>query len=358
MTDLFTPLSIGAMALPNRIIMAPMTRNRAPESIPVPLMATYYSQRAEAGLLITEGSQISTEAVGYPGTPGIHTDAQVDGWKLVTDAVHAKGGRIFLQLWHCGRASHPDFHGGKLPVAPSAIAPTGKTFTYEGLKDFVSPRALDTSEIPRVVSDYASAAKNALSAGFDGVEIHAANGYLIDQFLRDGCNQRSDHYGGSVENRARFLMEVTEAVVNVCGSDKVGLRLSPLNPFNDIQDSDPQTTFTYAVKALNRFHLAYLHVTEMGAENPGLAGPSFDIQELRTLWEGVYIPNGGYDKARTNIALEANTADAVAFGMAYLANPDLVERFRKDAELNVANEKTLYVGGETGYTDYPFLGNQ
>jgi N-ethylmaleimide reductase len=355
MTDLFTPLKVGALELPNRIVMAPMTRNRAPETIPVPLMATYYGQRADAGLIITEGSQISTEGIGYPGTPGIHSAEQIKAWKTVTHAVHEKGGRIFLQLWHCGRASHPDFHGGERPVAPSAIAPAGKTFTYEGFKEFVTPRALSLDDIPRIIADYAKAAENAKQAGFDGVEIHAANGYLIDQFLRDSTNQRNDEYGGPIENRARFLLEVTEAVVKVWGNERVGLRLSPLNPFNDIKDSDPQATFRYTVKALNPFNLAYLHVTEMGAETPGLGGPTFNIKELRDIWQGVYITNGGYDKTKANVALEKNETDAVAFGVPYLANPDLVSRFHQDAELNIPNEKTFYMGEEKGYTDYPTL---
>ena len=355
MTDLFSPLKVGALELPNRIIMAPMTRNRAPETIPLPLTAKYYGQRADAGLIITEGSQISTQGIGYPGTPGIHSAEQVDAWKTVTHAAHEKGGRIFLQLWHCGRTSHPDFHGGEAPVAPSAIAPAGKTFTYEGMKEFVAPRTLSLSDISEIVSDYAKAADNAKQAGFDGVEIHAANGYLIDQFLRDSTNHRNDEYGGPIENRARFLLEVTEAVVKVWGSERVGLRLSPLNPFNDIKDSDPQATFHYAVNALNPFNLAYLHVTEMGAENPGLAGPAFNVKELRDIWQGVYFTNGGYDKIKANAALERNEADAVAFGVPYLANPDLVSRFQQDAKLNIPNEKTFYAGEEKGYTDYPTL---
>jgi len=358
MTDLFTPLKVGALELPNRIIMAPMTRNRSPETIPLSLTATYYGQRAEAGLIITEGSQISTQGIGYPGTPGIHSAEQIDAWKTVTQAVHDKGGRIFLQLWHCGRASHPDFHGGEAPVAPSAITPAGKTFTYEGMKEFVAPRALSLSDISEIVSDYAKAAENAKQAGFDGVEIHAANGYLIDQFLRDSTNHRNDEYGGSIKNRVRFLLEVTEAVVQIWGNERVGLRLSPLNPFNDIKDSDPQATFHYAVDALNPFNLAYLHVTEMGTENPGLAGPIFNVKELRDIWQGIYITNGGYDKTKANAALEKNEADAVAFGVPYLANPDLVSRFQQDAKLNIPNEETFYAGEEKGYTDYPTLSSR
>lgn len=355
MPDLFTPIRIGDLELPNRIFMAPMTRNRAPEGIPTPLMATYYRQRATAGLIISEGSPISARAVGYPATPGIYTDAQVDGWRQVTEAVHEAGGHIYCQLWHCGRVSHPDFHGGELPVAPSAIRPEGQAFTPEGLKDFVTPRALDVEEIPGIVADYAHAAECARRAGFDGVEIHGANGYLIDQFLRDGSNRREDAYGGSVENRARFLLEVIEAVCDVLGADRVGVRLSPLQPFNDMRDSDPETTFRYAVEALNRFGLGYLHITEMGKEAPGVAGPPFDLGVLRKIWQGVYITNAGYDKARANAAIASGAADAVAFGTLFIANPDLVERFRRDAPLNEPDPDTFYGGDAHGYTDYPTL---
>jgi len=355
MTDLFSPITIGPHTLPNRIFMAPLTRNRATDTVPNPLMVTYYTQRAEAGLIISEGSQISPQGVGYPATPGIHTDEQVAGWKTVIDAVHERGGHMFCQLWHCGRISHPDFHGGELPVAPSAIRPEGQAVTYEGMKDFVTPRALDIDEIPGIVTDYAHAADCARRAGFDGVEIHAANGYLIDQFLRDGSNQRTDDYGGAIENRARFLLEVTEAVCDTLGADRVGVRLSPLQPFNDMRDSNPQATFTYAVQALNRFGLAYLHVTEMGSEAPGVAGPAFDLQELRRLWNGVYITNAGYDKEKANRAIGAGEADAVAFGVSFIANPDLVARFRQDAPLNTPDPDTFYGGDAHGYTDYPTL---
>ena len=355
MSDLFTPIRLGPLELPNRIFMAPMTRNRAPDGIPNDLMRTYYRQRAGAGLIISEGSPISAQAVGYPATPGIHTDAQVAGWRRVTDAVHQAGGHIFCQLWHCGRVSHPDFHGGDLPVAPSAIRPEGQAFTPEGLKDFVIPRALEIEEIPGIVADYAHAADCARRAGFDGVEIHGANGYLIDQFLRDGSNQRQDAYGGPVENRARFLLEVTGAVCDAIGSERVGVRLSPRNPFNGMRDSNPRATFQYATEALNRFGLAYLHVTEMDMGRPGAAGPEFDLGTLRETWEGLYITNGGYDKARANTAIASGAADAVAFGTLFLANPDLVERFRRDAPLNQPNPDTFYGGGAEGYTDYPRL---
>ncbi len=354
--DLFTPLDLGPYTLPNRIFMAPMTRNRAPGNIPTPLMATYYAQRASAGLIISEATQISPQGVGYPNTPGIHSEEQVQGWQGVTDAVHGQGGHIFLQLWHVGRISHPDLQpDGALPVAPSAIRPAGEAVTYAGPKPFVTPRALESEEIPAIVRQYGEAAENAKRAGFDGVEIHAANGYLIDQFLRDGSNQRSDRYGGSLENRARFLLEVTQAVVDAWDARHVGVRLSPLQPFNDMRDANPEATFSYAVEQLNDFGLGYLHITEMGKEAPGAAGPPFDLKVLRETWRGVYVTNGGYDKAKAQAAIGAGLADAVAFGQLFIANPDLVERFRADAPLNTPDPDTFYGGAEKGYTDYPTL---
>ncbi|NOR73354.1 MAG: alkene reductase [Mariprofundaceae bacterium] len=356
MTDLFSPLKLGRYELPNRIFMAPMTRNRAPDNIANAMMAFHYRQRASAGLLITEGSQISEQAVGYPATPGIYSPEQVEGWRGVVDAVHADGGHIFLQLWHCGRVSHPDYHGGEPAVAPSAIRPAGEAFTNTGLKPFEMPRELTLSEISDVVDDYKKATGNAIDAGFDGVEIHGANGYLLDQFLRDGSNQRSDAYGGTLKNRARLMLEVTEAVCDVAGAERVGIRLSPLQPFNDMRDSNPEETFSYVVEQLNHFGLAYLHVTEMGSEVPDAAGPAFDLGRLRLLWRGLYITNSGYDKARGNAAIMDGNADAVAFGQPYIANPDLVERLRSDAELNVPDGATFYGGDEHGYTDYPAMG--
>jgi N-ethylmaleimide reductase len=353
--DLFTPLKLGSLELPNRIVMAPMTRNRAPESIATPLMAEYYAQRASAGLIISEGSQISPFAVGYPATPGIHGDAQIAGWKQVTDAVHARGGRIFVQLWHCGRISHPDLLGGETPVSASAVKPNVQAITWTGQQDSVTPRALNTAEIGRIVSCYVQAAACALRAGFDGVEIHAANGYLIDQFLRDGTNRRSDAYGGSVANRCRFLLEVTESVAHVVGAERTGVRLSPWQPFNDMHDSDPSALFSHAIRELDRLGLAYLHLTEMGREQPGAAGPACDLAVLRALWHGTFITNAGYDKSRANAAIAAGAADAIAFGVPYIANPDLVERLRADAPLNAADPQTFYRGGAQGYTDYPAL---
>lgn len=354
---LFTPIQLGPYTLPNRMAMAPMTRNRAGEgNVPQPLNVEYYAQRASAGLIVTEGSQIAADAVGYPATPGIHSAAQVAGWKRVTDAVHAKGGHIFLQLWHCGRVSHSSMlPGGKLPIAPSALKLPGQTFTYQGMQDYESPRALELSEIPTIIEQYRDAANNALTSGFDGVEIHGANGYLLDQFLRDGSNKRTDAYGGSQANRARLLLEVTEAVCAVWGANRVGIRLSPLQPFNDMHDSNPEATFSYAVEQLNRFGLAYLHVTEMGKEKPGAAGPAFDLGKLRKIWKGVYMTNGGYDLARANAALGANAADMVSFGVPFLANPDLPARFAGNAPLNTPDQTTFYGGNEKGYTDYPPL---
>jgi len=352
-TGLFSPVMLANKMLSNRIVMAPMTRNRAPENIPTALMAEYYRQRVTAGLIITEGAQVSEQGVGYPATPGIYTGAQADGWKQVTKAVHAAGGSIFVQLWHCGRISHPDYHGGELPVAPSAIKPAGQAFTCEGMKDFVTPRALETAEIPGIVEQYRHAASRAKEAGFDGVEIHAANGYLIDQFLRDGTNRRTDEYGGSLENRARFLMEVTEAVVGEIGAGKVGIRISPVNAFNDIHDSDPQALFNHAAASLSTLHPAYLHVVEVTMS--GEASIVCDMRQIRDRFNGLYIANGGYDKARGNAVIADGAADLVAFGVPFLANPDLPERFLRDAPLNEADQSTFYGGDEHGYTDYPAL---
>lgn len=355
--DLLSPIHLGPNTLSNRMAMAPLTRCRAGAgNAPTALNAEYYAQRATAGLIISEGSQISATAVGYPSTPGIHSDAQIAGWKRVTDAVHAKGGHMFLQLWHCGRVSHPSLQPhGELPVAPSPIAPPGQVNTPQGPQDYVAPHALTLDEIPLIVEHYRSAAQNAMDAGFDGVEIHGANGYLLDQFLRDGSNQRDDAYGGSVANRARLLLEVTEAVCKVWNSDRVGVRLSPLQPANGMSDSNPEATFSYAVEQLNQFNLAYLHVAEMGKDNPGAAGPAFDIRKLRKIWKGTYIANCGYTKDSANAALAAGDADMVAFGVPFIANPDLVQRFARNAPLNAADPSTFYGGSTHGYTDYPSL---
>jgi len=351
--NLFSSVNLGKMNLANRVAMAPMTRNRAPGGIPTPLMIEYYVQRAGAGLIITEGAQISDQAIGYPATPGIHSQKQVEGWKQITEAVHAKGGHIFIQLWHCGRVSHPDYHGGELPVAPSAIRPEGQAFTYTGLQDFVTPRELAVDEIPGIVEQYRHAAGMAMQAGFDGIEIHSANGYLIDQFLRDGSNRRSDQYGGTIENRVRLLIEVSEAVCREIGSDKVGVRISPVNGFNDMRDSDPQSLFNHVAEALSTLKPAYLHVVEVSMA--GEVDDAVDMQQIRQHFYGAYIANGSYDKARGNAVIASGAADMVAYGIPYLANPDLVERFLKDTQLNEPDQATFYGGDMHGYTDYPFL---
>lgn len=352
---LFTPVRVGPYELAHRVVMAPMTRSRAgDDNVPTPLMAEYYGQRAGAGLIVTEGSQVAPEGVGYPSTPGIHTDAQVDGWRAVTDAVHARGGRIFLQLWHVGRVSHPSLQpGGVLPVAPSAIAIEGEQlYTAAGLVPFETPRALETDEIAGVVEQFAEGARRAYRAGFDGVELHGANGYLLDQFLRDGTNHRTDRYGGSAENRARFLVETTAAVVDVWGADRVGVRISPTGSYNGMHDADPVTTFSVAASGLNRFGLAYLHVVEPAGEQR--AGGRI-TPVLRAVFRGPIIANGGYGADTGNAAIAAGQADLVSFGEAFLANPDLPERLRTGAPLNEPDRATFYGGDARGYTDYPVL---
>lgn len=356
---LFTPLQLGPIELRNRLVMAPLTRNRAgPGNVPGALNVEYYDQRASAGLIITEATQISPQGVGYPGTPGIHSPEQTAGWREVTKAVHAKGGRIFLQLWHVGRISHPSLQpNGALPVAPSAIKPDGEAVTYEGMQSYVTPRALETNEIPGLIADYRAAAQNALEAGFDGVEVHAANGYLLDQFLRDGSNKRQDAYGGSMENRARLMLEVTGAVTEVWGTGRVGVRLSPVNSFNSMSDSNPDETFGYAVRQLNRFDLAYLHVIEADFAASANEEP-YDKQALRNAFDGVYMANGGYDKLRAEWAVSSGSADLIAFGKLFLANPDLPARLEQGAALNEPDAATFYGGDAAGYTDYPFLDSQ
>jgi len=353
-TSLFAPLEMGGLTLPNRIVMAPLTRNRAGEgNVPTALNVQYYTQRVSAGLIISEASQISPQGVGYPATPGIYNDAQVTGWRQVTDAVHAEGGRIFIQLWHVGRISHPSMQpDNAVPVAPSAIRPEGDAITYEGMQRFETPRALNLNEIPGLIKDYAAAAQHARDAGFDGVEIHAANGYLLDEFLRDGSNTRADAYGGSVENRMRLLDEVMTAVTTVWPANRVGVRLSPENRFNDIRDSQPQITFNAVVDMLRGHQLAYLHVLEgdmLGDERV------VDYAELKRRFGGLYMANNGYTRDRAKQALQQGDADMVAFGKLFLANPDLPERFSRGAPLNEPDPETFYGGDEKGYTDYPFL---
>ncbi len=356
-TNLFTPIKLGRYTLHNRLVMAPLTRCRADaNNAPQAMNVEYYRQRATAGLIISEGSQISLTAVGYLGTPGIYSEAQIAGWQQVTDAVHSRGGRIFLQLWHCGRVSHPSMiPDNMLPVAPSAIRAEGYAHTIEGVQAFVTPHELSIAEIAAVVADFAQAAQNALQAGFDGVEIHGANGYLIDQFIRDGSNHRTDEYGGSLAKRARFLLEITQSVVSVWGADRVGVRLSPINPFNDMSDSDPQATFDYMAQVLSPFHLAYLHVTEWAGHDASQPKPKFDFAQLRAAYQGTYMTNGGYTQDTANNAISTGAADLVAFGSLYIANPDLAERFAQNAPLNPPDASTFYGGNEIGYTDYPSL---
>jgi N-ethylmaleimide reductase len=355
---LFEPLTLGRIELPNRVVMAPMTRQRAaPGNVPTSLHATYYAQRASAGLIISEGTQISAAGQGYARTPGVHTDEQVAGWRLVTDAVHAAGGRIALQLWHVGRISDPWFQPGRaLPVAPSAIAAQGLAYTPDGAHPLVTPRALDTHEVGAVVAEYAEGARRALDAGFDGVEIHAANGYLIEQFLLDGTNHRTDAYGGSRERRARFLLEVTESVARVWGADRVGVRLSPRGTFNDVRDSNRPATFNHAVTELDRLGLAYLHLLDPVRPSP-FDNPDVErlAPALRARFSGPVIVNGAFDRDTAIEALSRGEADAVAFGIPFLANPDLPERLRRGAPLNEPDRSTFYSGEARGYTDYPSL---
>ncbi len=354
---LFSPCKIGNLTLPNRLVMAPMTRGRADMTTgtPTPMMAEYYVQRASAGLLVTEATAISPQGVGWVGAPGIYTANQIAGWQKVTSEVHAAGGRIFLQLWHMGRVSHPDFLHGELPVGPSAIAAQGDSHTPLGKKPYVTPRSLTADEISGIVRDYAQAAKNAQAAGFDGVEIHGANGYLIDQFLRDGSNQRTDDYGGSVDKRVRFLTEVSQAVCAAWAPENVGVRLSPAGAYNDMHDSDPQGTFTLAAEKLAPLNLAFLHLMEampghmMHAPIPPVA-PS-----IRNVFPGPLILNGGYTADTGAATISSGQADLIAYGIPFLANPDLVTRMKTGAPLNDPDFSTLYTPGEKGYTDYPVL---
>jgi N-ethylmaleimide reductase len=354
---LFQPFRLGGLELPNRIVMAPLTRNRAGAgNVPGPLAATYYRQRAGAGLLITEASQISPQGQGYQDTPGIHSPEQVAGWRKVTDAVHEAGGRIVIQLWHVGRVSHVALQpGGAAPVAPSAITAKTKTFVNGGFAETSAPRALRLDEIPGIIADYRRAAANAIAAGFDGVELHAANGYLIDQFLRDGANTRTDAYGGSIENRARFLLEVLEATIAEIGAERVGIRLSPVTPSNDIADSDPQALFAYLIPKIDALRPVYVHVVEGATGGERDFGQPFDYGALRRAFRGAYIVNNGYSGESAEAAVTSGAADLVAFGKAFISNPDLVERLRRGAPLNAPDIATFYGGGEKGYTDYPTL---
>ena len=351
---LLQPMTLGRVNLKNRIVMAPLTRNRAEKgNVPHDLNVEYYRQRAGAGLIISEASQISEYGVGYPATPGIHSAEQIAGWRKVTNAVHKRGGKIFIQLWYCGRISHPSLlPNNATPVSASAIQPKGEAFTYEGLQAFVQPRALREDEIADIVEQYRRAGHNAKAAGFDGIEVHAANGYLIDQFLRDGSNQRQDAYGGSVENRSRLLMQVLSAVSEAWDPGCIGVRISPENRFNDMHDSDPQTHFEYFVAQLRKLGLAYLHVIE---GDMATGARQVDYRRLKDTFAGNYMANHGYDQAKAEAAIKSNAADLVAFGALYIANPDLVERFKQGAPLNTPDSTTYYGGDAHGYTDYPTL---
>lgn len=356
MSDLFSSYDLGPLTLPNRIVMAPLTRNRAaPGLLPSEHAAEYYAQRASAGLIITEATQVSVQAQGYQDTPGLYTPEQIAGWRTVTDAVHAKGGRIFVQLWHVGRVSHVDLHGGEAPVAPSAIRAEAKTFVNNGFADVSEPRALELDELPGIVESFRQAAANAMEAGFDGVEVHGANGYLLDEFLRETANVRTDAYGGSIENRARLLLEVTAAVAGEIGADRTGVRLSPVSPASAIVPADDeQPQFDHVAERLGTMKIAYLHVVE-GATGGPRDARQFDYGALRRKFGGTFLANNGFDRALAEEQLAAGNADLFAFGRGFIANPDFVERLESGADFNQLDPSTLYGGGAKGYTDYPTL---
>jgi N-ethylmaleimide reductase len=359
MPTLFDPIELGPYTLRNRIFMSPMTRGRAtiPDGVPTDIMAEYYRQRASAGLVIAEATGISPQGRGWLGAPAVFTDAHEAGWRPITKAVHDEGGRIFLQLWHMGRVSHPDFLDGELPVGPSAIAAAGQAHTPQGTKDYVAPRPLRADELPGIAADYAAAAERAIAAGFDGVELHGANGYLLDAFIRDRSNQRDDEYGGSIENRWRFPLEVTRAVIDAVGKERTGFRVSPTGAYNDMADGDPVATFTHGATALHGLGIAYLHVIDplphsfMAVKDAPVVHP-----HLRKAFGGTLILNGGFDRATGDEVLAAGQADAVTFGAPFLANPDLPRRMQEGAPLNPPDFATFYTPGPKGYIDYPRLG--
>jgi N-ethylmaleimide reductase len=357
-TKLFEPIKLGPLTLPNRLVMAPLTRNRALAGlVPNPLAVEYYGQRASAGLLVSEATQVSQQGQGYQDTPGIYSKQQVAGWRKVTDRVHERGGRIFLQLWHVGRISHVSLQeNNQAPVAPSAIRAKGKTFVGGTFADVSEPRALSLQEIPGIIESFKKGAANALAAGFDGVEVHGANGYLLEQFAKDGTNKRTDAYGGGIENRAKLMLEVSKAVAAEAGSERTGIRISPVTPANDISDSNPQPLYDYIVDQLSAQKLVYIHVVEGATGGPRDIAP-FDYGSLRKRFKGAYIANNGYDFELANKVLAADAADLIAFGKPFLANPDLVERLKRGAPLNAPDKATFYGGGAKGYTDYPVLGD-
>jgi N-ethylmaleimide reductase len=356
---LFSPYQAGALQLKNRIVMAPLTRSRSRHAgVPPTFAAEYYTQRAGAGMIISEATNISPQAVGYAWTPGIWSEPQVESWRRVTDAVHAARGVMVLQLWHTGRISHPDLHGGELPVAPSAISPKGQAFTEQGLKDFVTPRALETSEMPGIIEDYRRAARNARRAGFDGVEVHSANNYLLEQFLRDSTNRRTDEYGGPVENRLRFPLAVVKAVTQEWGGgDRVGVRISPTttSPGETPLDSDVMGTYGAYIDGLNALGVAYMHVIEGVTRETRDAPSDVDFIALRRRFHGAYLANNRYDRGMAEEALRSGRVDLVSFGRPFIANPDFVERLRTGAPLTEAPKETYYGGAEHGYTDWPAL---
>ena len=349
---LFQPVQLGELSLPNRVIMAPLTRTRAINHQPNALMAEYYAQRASTGLLITECTMVSEGTSSFGHDPGVYSAEQVEGWKLTTEAVHEAGGRIFMQIWHAGRAAHPLLNDHKEAVAPSAIAIQGETHTPEGKQPYTVPRELTQAEIQQIVKDFRRGAENAKAAGFDGVEIHAANGYLIDQFLRDGSNKRQDEYGGSVENRSRFLTQILDEVTSVFGSGRVGVRLSPLNSFNDMRDSDPVALTKYLASMLNEYDLAYLHLMRADFFDQQHADV---VSAARSAYQGHLMVNMGYTPDEANQVLQTEQADSVAFGTLLLANPDFVERIQAGAGFNEPNPETFYTAGAEGYTDYPYM---
>ncbi len=356
-SKLFEPYKLGPVTLSNRAVMAPLTRNRALAGmVPNPLAVEYYGQRASAGLLVTEASQVSQQGQGYQDTPGIYSREQVAAWKKVTGRVHEGGGRIFIQLWHVGRISHVDLQAnGQAPVAPSAIRAKGKTFVNGTFADVSEPRALALEEIPGIIESFKRGAANALEAGFDGVEIHGANGYLLDQFAKDGANKRTDAYGGSIENRAKLMLEVSREVAAIAGAERTGIRISPVTPANDVSDSNPQPLFDHIVDQLNALKLTYIHVIEGATGGPRDVAP-FDYASLRKRFKQTYMANNGYDLALANTMLDSGAADLIAFGKPFISNPDLVERLKSGAPLNEWDKNTFYGGGAKGYTDYPALG--
>ena len=354
---LFTGFKLGPYQLKNRIVMAPLTRCRADMNtrVPTPIMTQYYRQRAGAGLIITEATVVTAKGVGYPATPGIYSNEQVGAWRRVTEAVRAEGGLIYMQLWHCGRVSHSSFLGGELPVSSSAVAIAGELYTPLGMKPYETPRALTIEEIKQLPALYAQGARRAMEAGFDGVEIHGANGYLIDQFLRDGVNKRTDLYGGNIANRARLLLEIAEAVIKVWGKERVGLRLSPSGTMNGMSDSDPLEHFLYVARKASELGLSYLHVTEADESDVRHGGVAVNSAPLRELFKGAFFSCGGYTKESAEAALVSNKADLIVFGKLFIANPDLPKRFQENKPLSAWDESTFYGGGEKGYTDYALL---